>query len=157
MSFYRHMIASPVGDLTLAANDSGLTMLGWSPVAGGTETPDHPVLLAATHQLAEYFAGTRHAFDLPLAPDGTPFQQAVWRALLDIPYGETRSYADVARSIGRPSATRAVGAANGRNPLAIVMPCHRVIGASGGLTGFAGGMTAKRLLLDLERADRLLF
>lgn len=160
MERYRTTIASPVGDLTLVAHDGGLAALGWAgaekaavQTPASVERPDHPVLIAAACQLAEYFAGMRRTFDLPLDPAGTPFQQAVWRELLSIPWGETRSYADIARAIGQPSATRAVGAANGRNPLAIVAPCHRVIGADGGLTGFAGGMAAKRLLLDLERQD----
>lgn len=110
------------------------------------------VLRAATAQLAEYFAGQRRAFDLPLAPRGTGFQALVWDALTRIPHGETRSYREVARSLGRPSACRAVGAANGRNPLSIVVPCHRVIASNGDLTGYAGGLVAKRWLLDHERA-----
>jgi methylated-DNA-[protein]-cysteine S-methyltransferase len=101
-------------------------------------------------QLAEYFAGTRKQFDLPLALRGTPFQIEVWNTLRRIPYGETRSYEDVARTIGRPTATRAVGAANGANPIPIIVPCHRVIGKNGGLTGFGGGIAVKRRLLDLE-------
>jgi methylated-DNA-[protein]-cysteine S-methyltransferase len=109
------------------------------------------VLDAATVQLREWFAGRRTTFDLPLAPAGTPFQLAVWSRLVTIPFGETRSYADIARAIGRPTAVRAVGAANGRNPLPIVVPCHRVIGRNGSLTGFAGGLDTKRYLLDLER------
>jgi len=102
-------------------------------------------------QLAEYFAGDRRAFDLPVAPRGSEFQELVWRALVEIPFGETRSYGQLARSIGQPTASRAVGAANGRNPIAIIVPCHRVIGATGALTGYAGGMAAKRWLLDHER------
>lgn len=154
---YRITIKSSVGRLTLAATDAALTRLGWSPVPGTADAPDHPVLRAAAEQLAQYFAGTRRVFDLPLAPAGTPFQQEVWRALLAIPYGETRSYRDIARAVGRPEATRAVGAANGRNPIAIVAPCHRVVGADGSLTGFGGGMANKRLLLDLERGGTLPF
>ncbi|MEH3045619.1 methylated-DNA--[protein]-cysteine S-methyltransferase [Sphingomonas adhaesiva] len=157
---YRTIIPSPVGTLTLVASDAGLVAILWPDdapwrvrLAAAQEAPDHPVLTAAATQLAEYFAGTRTAFDLPLAPVGTDFQRAVWRALDAIPYGETRSYADIARTIGRPTATRAVGAANGRNPISIVTPCHRVIGASGALTGFAGGLAAKQLLLTLERRD----
>lgn len=110
-----------------------------------------PVLARAAAQLAEYFAGERHTFELPLAPDGTLFQQLVWRTLIGIPFGETWSYGALARAIDRPSASRAVGAANGRNPLAIVVPCHRVIGGSGALTGYAGGMVAKQWLLEHER------
>ena len=104
----------------------------------------------ARRQLTEYFAGDRHEFDLELAPGGTPFQQAVWRALRTIPFGATCSYSDIARRIGRPTAVRAVGAANGRNPIAIVVPCHRVIGRSGALTGYAGGLDRKRRLLEHE-------
>jgi methylated-DNA-[protein]-cysteine S-methyltransferase len=108
------------------------------------------VLARAAAQLAEYFAGTRRTFDLPLAPRGTGFQRIVWHALAKIPYGETRSYGELARAIGRPAASRAVGAANGKNPLSIVVPCHRVVGASGELTGYAGGVATKRWLLDHE-------
>jgi methylated-DNA-[protein]-cysteine S-methyltransferase len=107
-------------------------------------------LLEAERQLDEYFAGTRRTFELPLELAGTEFQRSVWRALLTIPYGETRSYGQIARQIGRPAAVRAVGAANGRNPLAIVAPCHRVVGSTGKLTGFAGGLRAKAFLLELE-------
>lgn len=109
------------------------------------------VLVRTAAQLAEYFAGERQAFDLPLGPLGTSFQQRVWRALTRIPYGETRSYGELARSIGRPAASRAVGAANGRNPIPIIVPCHRVIGANGDLTGYGGGLPIKRWLLDHER------
>ncbi|MEH3035516.1 MAG: methylated-DNA--[protein]-cysteine S-methyltransferase [Sphingomonas adhaesiva] len=157
---HRTTIPSPVGTLTLVASDMGLVAILWPDdppgrvrLADVQDTPDHPVLTATAVQLAEYFAGTRTTFDLPLAPIGTDFQRAVWRALDAIPYGETRSYADIARAIGRPSASRAVGAANGRNPISIVTPCHRVIGASGKLTGFAGGLATKRLLLGLESRD----
>jgi methylated-DNA-[protein]-cysteine S-methyltransferase len=108
------------------------------------------VLLETRKQLGEYFAGTRQAFDLPLAPHGTPFQLQVWRMLMQIPWGETWSYAQMARHIGQPTATRAVGAANGRNPLPIVLPCHRVIGSDGSLTGFGGGLPTKEFLLTLE-------
>lgn len=109
------------------------------------------MLARAAAQLAAYFAGERRDFDLPLAPQGTPFQQRVWDALLAIPYGAVRSYGDVARAIGRPAASRAVGAANGRNPIAIIVPCHRVIGASGQLTGYGGGLPTKRWLLEHEQ------
>ena len=108
------------------------------------------MLVAAARQLAEYFAGRRRAFDLPLAPAGTPFQQQVWRQLLQIPFGSTCSYGALARAVGRPSASRAVGAANGRNPISIIIPCHRVIGSDGSLTGYGGGEPAKRWLLDHE-------
>ena len=160
MTHYRTTIASPVGDLLLVASDAALAMLIWAPDAdrrhrlpAAADAPDHPVLCAATTQLAEYFAGTRERFDLALAPVGTPFQRQVWRLLDAIPFGETRSYRDIARALGQPTATRAVGAANGRNPLAIVTPCHRVIGADGSLTGFGGGLDNKRFLLAHERRD----
>ena len=155
---YRSLVPSPVGPLTLVACDEGLVAILWPDDAPGrvrladaTGRDDHAVLNAAAEQINEYFAGTRTRFALPLAPRGTPFQRDVWRALADIPFGETRSYAEIARAIGRPTATRAVGAANGRNPLSIVAPCHRVVGANGTLTGFAGGLAAKRFLLDHER------
>lgn len=148
-------IASPIGPLTLVASDRGLRSISMERDAGATPGEvsgiiDHPLLAQAAGQLAEYFAGTRTAFDLPLDPAGTPFQQQVWAALRAIPYGETRSYLAIARQLGRPTATRAVGAANGRNPIAIVTPCHRVIGSDGSLTGFAGGLDNKRRLLALE-------
>jgi methylated-DNA-[protein]-cysteine S-methyltransferase len=113
----------------------------------------HPVLAAAARQLDEYFAGQREVFELPLAPRGTDFQRAVWAALRAIPHGETRSYEQVAKAIGRPTASRAVGAANGKNPIAIIVPCHRVIGADGSLTGYAGGLPVKRWLLRHERRE----
>jgi len=150
-------IASPVGELTLVASERGLAAILWENddpdrvrLSPRVEDVDHPILNRAQAQLADYFAGTLQAFDLPLDFKGTDFQKQVWQALLAIPFGETRSYAEIARAIGRPSACRAVGAANGRNPISIVAPCHRVIGANGALTGFAGGLDAKRLLLRLE-------
>lgn len=154
---------SPVGTLTLVASEAGLVAVLWpgddplrvrlGPFAPSVE---HPVLRAARDQIASYFARTRRTFDLPLDWRGTAFQTMVWQALLAIPYGETRSYAALAKAIGRPTAMRAVGAANGRNPLSIVAPCHRVIGAGGQLTGFAGGLDAKALLLALERGQAAL-
>ncbi|KQT31950.1 cysteine methyltransferase [Sphingomonas sp. Leaf412] len=150
-------LPSPVGMLTLVADDAALVAILWPddpparvPLSTPGDGTDHPVLAAAACQLTEYFAGARTAFDLPLAPRGTDFQRAVWDQLAFIPFGETRSYADIARAVGRPVATRAVGAANGRNPLSIVLPCHRVVGSSGALTGFAGGLPAKRWLLAHE-------
>ena len=116
------------------------------------EEADHPLLDPLATQLDEYFAGARRDFDLPLAPEGTDFQRTVWHALARIPYGDTTSYAQLADTIGHPSAVRAVGAANGRNPIPIVQPCHRVIGADGALTGFGGGLPTKRFLLELEGA-----
>ncbi|MHA3841367.1 methylated-DNA--[protein]-cysteine S-methyltransferase [Sphingomonas aestuarii] len=148
---------SAVGELTLVASDAGLVAVLWSHddvdrvrLGERVADDDHPVLIAAATQLDDYFAGRRTAFDLPLDFRGTDFQKSVWAALLTIPFGETRSYGDIARQIGRPTASRAVGAANGRNPISIIAPCHRVIGANGSLTGFAGGIEAKRLLLALE-------
>jgi methylated-DNA-[protein]-cysteine S-methyltransferase len=160
MTLHRSTIASPVGVLTLIASDAGLVAILWENDDPGrvrlgalADTPDHPVLVQAEHELTEYFAGTRTHFSLPLDMRGTDFQKSVWQALLTIPFGETRSYGAIARQIGRPSAVRAVGAANGRNPLSIVAPCHRVIGSNGALTGFAGGLAAKEHLLDLERGQ----
>ena len=119
-------------------------------IDAGPEDPHHPILVETERQLAEYFAGTRRAFSVALDFVGTPFQQKVWRALLDIPFGETRSYGELARQLGRPKASRAVGAANGKNPISIIGPCHRVVGSSGKLTGYAGGLAAKQYLLSLE-------
>lgn len=153
---------SPIGTLTLVAGEAGLVAVLWpdedpARVRLGPLRDDdgHPILEAAAAQLQAYFAGTLTQFDLPLDPRGTDFQQSVWQALRMIPFGETRSYADIARAIGRPDAVRAVGAANGRNPLSIIAPCHRVVGSTGALTGFAGGLAAKRWLLDHE-SPRLL-
>jgi len=152
---------SPVGLLHLAASDSALLAVVWRrhstpQLAFDTaiDQPDHPVLRATAEQLDQYFSGGRRAFDLPLEFRGTEFQRRVWSALLDIPWGETRSYLDVARTLGNPAAVRAVGAANGRNPISIIAPCHRVIGASGDLTGFGGGMEAKAWLLAHESPQR---
>lgn len=148
---------SPVGDLTLIASDTGLTAILWPnddpsrvPARNPVESADHPILAEAKRQLTAYFAGELKVFTVPLDMIGTDFQKSVWAALLTIPHGETRSYAEIARQIGRPTATRAVGAANARNPLSIIAPCHRVIGSNGALTGFAGGLEAKELLLRLE-------
>ncbi|VXB87058.1 Methylated-DNA--protein-cysteine methyltransferase [Luteimonas sp. 9C] len=151
-------IDSPVGPLFLAASDAGLHAVEFAehrhPVPRGDDWREgaHPVLDATAQQLDDYFAGTRRAFDLPFAARGTPFQQQVWSALTRIPYGATASYVELARMVDKPSASRAVGAANGRNPLSIVVPCHRVIGASGALTGFGGGLPTKEFLLTLEGA-----
>jgi methylated-DNA-[protein]-cysteine S-methyltransferase len=146
-------LTTPIGELLLTADaDGALTAVhlpGRHPDTGGWERDD-ALLEPARRQLAEYFAGERTAFDLLLRPAGAPFQKQVWDALLRIPYGETASYGEIARELGHPTASRAVGAANGRNPIAIVVPCHRVIGANGSLTGYAGGLDRKRALLDLE-------
>ncbi len=146
---------SPIGELVLVGDARSLTGVhmqsgrsAWTPVPGARA--DASALAPAVAQLEAYFAGDLIRFDLPLAPGGTPFQRIVWAALLDIPYGRTESYGELARRIGRPGASRAVGLANGRNPIAIVVPCHRVIGASGSLTGYGGGLERKRWLLALE-------
>ena len=145
---------SPVGVLTLVASDTGLRAVLWpgehppTPVA---EDPTDPVLLAAVAQLDEYFDGRRTVFDLPLDPVGSHFQQQAWEVLRAIPYGSTISYAEQADRLGDRRKARAVGAANGRNPLPVVVPCHRVVASSGALTGFAGGVATKRWLLDFER------
>ncbi|WP_245941613.1 methylated-DNA--[protein]-cysteine S-methyltransferase [Vallicoccus soli] len=151
------VLPSPVGDLLVAAGDDGLRAVLFTPhrhppADRGTWRSDdaHPVLRTASEQLAAYFAGDLRAFDLPLAPRGSAFQLRVWEALRSIPYGGTASYGDLARRLGAPGAARAVGLANGRNPLSIVVPCHRVVGARGTLTGYAGGLERKRALLDLE-------
>jgi methylated-DNA-[protein]-cysteine S-methyltransferase len=136
----------------LTASDTGLRCLEFSPdrPPEGEYNPDFPVLREAIRQLRSYCAGTLRAFDVPLDMQGTHFQLRVWRELLRIPFGQTRSYAQIAASIGAPSAVRAVGAANGANPIAIIVPCHRVIGSSGKLTGYGGGLPLKQRLLELE-------
>ena len=150
-------IDSPVGPLMLAADDHALRHIEFRDNCHPADRRDwhggdNPILQAAQQQLGEYFTGNRRQFDLPLAPHGTDFQCTVWRALAEIPYGSTISYAQLAQRLGNPNGTRAVGAANGRNPLPIVLPCHRVIGADGGLTGFGGGLPTKEFLLRLEGA-----
>jgi methylated-DNA-[protein]-cysteine S-methyltransferase len=152
-------VPSPVGTLTLLASDAGLRAILWEGEAPGDrvpwppdvrEDPNHPVLMAAREQLQEYFAGDRRSFDVPIDLHGTPFQVKVWRALASIPYGETTTYGEQARMVGDAKKARAVGAANGKNPVSIILPCHRVVGADGTLTGFAAGLESKRALLDLE-------
>ena len=157
MSAVYKTIKSPVGRLTLIATERGLAAILWENddptrvrVKAATLDRRHPILCEAERQLADYFTGKRRAFTLKLDFDGTPFQVRVLKALLAIPFGETRTYAEIARAIGKPRAVRAVGAANGRNPISIVAPCHRVIGSNGKLTGFAGGLKAKAALLRLE-------
>jgi methylated-DNA-[protein]-cysteine S-methyltransferase len=154
--FYKEM-ESPVGKLKLVARSNALLAVLWE-----RERPNRiklpklsldtqqPILLEAERQLREYFSGARTEFDLPLEPNGSEFQKKVWRALREIPFGQTRSYLQLAKTLGSPKAVRAVGAANGKNPLSIVVPCHRVIGADGSLTGFAGGLDVKAQLLALE-------
>lgn len=160
---FRMTMPSPVGSLTLVGSDAGLAAVLWEQERPGRvrlevvgEDPAHPVLAKAERQLGEYFAGARTCFDLALDFHGTDFQKAVWAALLTIPFGQTRSYAEIARQIGKPGAARAVGAANGRNPISIIAPCHRVIGMDGSLTGFAGGLEAKKFLLALENRPHAL-
>ena len=143
-------IFSPIGALTLTEENDRIVGLQFG--GDGAANDASFVLDEAEKQLQAYFSGTRRDFDLPLAPVGTPFQRAVWDALCAIPYGETRTYAQLAASVGRPKACRAVGMANNRNPIAILIPCHRVIGADGSLTGYAGGLDAKKTLLALESA-----
>ena len=158
-TLYWHEIESPIGRLLLAGDGDSLIQVSFQsgprPLAPPhTWQADAAPFGAAIAQLGEYFAGRRVRFDLPLAPRGTEFQRRVWHALRQIPYGETISYGELARRIGKPSASRAVGLANGANPLPILIPCHRVIGADGSLTGFGGGLPIKRKLLALEvRAD----
>lgn len=159
MSYVFKTMKSPVGELKLVASERGLAAILWpndSPkrvrLAPLTENNRNPVLSETERQLGEYFKGQRKTFDLPLNFAGTAFQKSVWNALLKIPYGQTRCYGELAKQLGNAKAMRAVGAANGRNPISIVAPCHRVIGASGKLTGFAGGLETKAFLLQLERA-----
>lgn len=153
---YSALFQSPVGKLTLVASDAGLRAILWpSERPCRVKLPDisrgdHPVLQATTSQLTEYFAGKRQSFDLPLDLHGTSFQVKAWRSLADIPYGTTASYAEQADRIGAPKAVRAVGTANGRNPISIVLPCHRVVASNGSLAGFAGGLDVKRWLLEFE-------
>ena len=150
-------IESPVGKLKLVANANVLIAVLWEQerlnrvkLAPVKFDPQQPILIETERQLKQYFAGTRKEFELPLEPTGSEFQKKVWRALREIPFGQTRSYLDLAKSIGSAKAVRAVGAANGKNPLSIVVPCHRVVGANGALTGFAGGLQVKAKLLALE-------
>jgi methylated-DNA-[protein]-cysteine S-methyltransferase len=154
--FYKEM-ESPVGKLKLVASAKALIAVLWEqerPNRVKLDTmnldPRHPILLETERQLSEYFAGKRTRFDLPLQPYGTEFQKKVWQALREIPFGKTKSYLDLARAVGSPEASRAVGAANSKNPISIVVPCHRVVGADGALTGFAGGLERKAALLALE-------
>ena len=154
---WKTTIKSPVGELQVFATERGLSGLLWPELDDKRfnideyqDSPNQPVFKQLTTQLNEYFAGKRQEFDLPLAPVGTAFQRLAWDALCQIPFGTTRSYREQAASIGRANAVRAIGAANGKNPISIVIPCHRVIGSNGNLTGFAGGIDVKRFLLDHE-------
>jgi methylated-DNA-[protein]-cysteine S-methyltransferase len=161
MSLSYKFLDSPVGKLKLVASETGLTAVLWEndnprrvPLHDLVQDNDQPILLEAERQLKEYFVGALHSFSIPLDLRGTPFQKNVWRALLAIPFGETLSYGQIANKLGRPNASRAVGAANGRNPVSIIVPCHRVIGSTGKLTGFAGGLEVKSHLLTLETAKQ---
>jgi methylated-DNA-[protein]-cysteine S-methyltransferase len=157
MCYVYKTMRSPVGTLTLVGSEASLAAILWGndkprrvKLEAASEDDRHPVLIEAERQLDEYFDRKRREFSVKLDFGGTPFQKMVWRAMLRIPFGETRTYGELARQIGDPKAVRAVGAANGKNPIAIIGPCHRVIGASGKLTGYAGGLEAKALLLRLE-------
>lgn len=145
---------TPLGPLIISASEKGLVWLGFmsddTPIGVEAWAEPGPHTRRCAQQLDDYLAGRRTTFDLPMAAQGTPFQQRVWQALADIPFGDTRSYRDIATAIGAPQAVRAVGAANGRNPLALIVPCHRVIGSNGTLTGYAGGMARKAWLLEHE-------
>lgn len=151
---YRAKVDSPIGDVLIAGDHDSIAMLGRitevDPAADWVQVNRYGAIKEAAQQLDAYWSGELFDFDLPLAATGTPFQHKVWAALRTIPYGKTASYGDIARKIGSPTASRAVGAANGRNPIAIVVPCHRVIGANGTLTGYAGGLDMKRQLLSHE-------
>lgn len=164
MSLSFKLVDSPIGRLKLVASEQGLVAILWEKDSPRRVRLEHfvedarqAILRQTEIQLEEYFAGQRTEFTIPLEMRGTPFQKQVWEALRGIPYGETRTYGQLAIQLGNPKATRAVGAANGRNPVAVVVPCHRVIGFSGKLTGFAGGLSAKAHLLGLERRDAGLF
>jgi methylated-DNA-[protein]-cysteine S-methyltransferase len=157
MSLAYKEIESPIGKLKLVASDQGLVAILWENdrprrvrLSEMTADDRHPLIVETERQLGEYFAGKRTTFSVALDMRGTRFQRDVWESLLAIPFGETRSYGQLAKQLGNPRATRAVGAANGRNPISIIVPCHRVIGSSGKLTGFAGGLEAKAHLLNLE-------
>lgn len=163
MTLAYKIVESPVGKLKIVASDKGLVAILWENdnprrvrLSELVKDDRHPVLVKAEQQLKEYFAGKRKAFSIPLDFRGTQFQKNVWEALLGIPFGETRSYGQLAKQLGKPQASRAVGAANGKNPISIIVPCHRVIGSSGKLTGFAGGLHTKAHLLNHESHDRKL-
>lgn len=162
MTTYFTHYSSPIGRIRLRANSHGLLALDHVNQQATSETSSledrqHPVLASAISELDEYFLGTRKVFQTPLQPVGTEFQQKVWSALSDIPYGQLCTYSDIAKHIGNPKSVRAVGLANSKNPLSIFIPCHRVIGKSGKLTGYAGGLEVKQILLELERGDQSFF
>lgn len=148
-----YRIHSLMGNLTLVADEEGLKEIrfGWE-IKEGEKEENHPLLQFAKKELEEYFQGKRKDFSVPLKPDGTVFQKKVWKALTEIPYGETRTYGEIAAAVGNEKASRAVGMANHCNPIPIIIPCHRVIGKNGKLTGYAGGLEKKTVLLELERS-----
>ncbi len=153
---FQRLLPTQLGVLMLEATPAGLSAIRWPEQAGYDSAPVHPtspILDKAAQQLEAYLQGKRRSFDLPLAPEGTPYQQSVWSQLLEIPYGATTTYGVLAKQLGKPNGARAVGGATGKNPLSIVVPCHRVIGTTGKLTGFAGGLERKRWLLALEGAS----
>ena len=157
---YHDSFQSPHGSMLLLANDAGLAGVFFErqkyfpqKQAGWKKDPEHRILRRAKCELAEYFAGKRKCFDVALAPEGTPFQRKVWKAIASVGFGETISYGELARRAGHPGSARAAGAATGRNPIGIIVPCHRIMGANGSLTGYAGGLERKRALLVLEGAD----
>jgi methylated-DNA-[protein]-cysteine S-methyltransferase len=159
MTIYYSYLASPIGDLLLAGDGDSLHLLGFPEGKMRTRhkdlwRPDDAVFAEVKSQLNAYFAGALQEFDLPLSPQGTQFQMSVWKALTTIPYGGTCSYGQIAEQVGKPKASRAVGAANGQNPIPIIIPCHRVIGSTGKLTGFGGGLPTKVALLNLEQRHR---
>lgn len=152
---YTHFVYNtPFGPVTIASDGNAVTRLAFGAVPCQGDMRPTELTNRAANELQEYLAGKRRAFDIPLAPAGTPFQQSVWAALQNIPYGQTRSYQDIATIVGKPTATRAVGSANNKNPIAVLIPCHRVIGKNGKLTGYAGGIPLKERLLEIERDHR---
>ncbi|MGX9417541.1 methylated-DNA--[protein]-cysteine S-methyltransferase [Vibrio sp. WJH972] len=158
MMTYFTTMPSQLGEVVIQTTDKGVSGIWFDthttmPDALGKRADEHPILTQAVRQLSEYFNQDRRAFDLPIDTKGTPFQQEVWQALAQIPFGETCSYKQIAQAIGKPKAVRAVGAANGKNPVSVVIPCHRVVGANGKLTGYAGGIERKEALLKLEGID----
>ncbi len=148
--FFTGFLETPVGKLRVTTTEEAVTHVMFDERILGQTSPQPDVLKQAIKQLQEYFAGKRKVFDLPLAPEGTPFRQSVWDCLTQIDFGETRCYGDLAATLNNPKASRAVGAANGANPISIIIPCHRVIGKQGKLTGYAGGLSRKSWLLDFE-------
>lgn len=144
---------TPVGKLCIGEENGSITRVTWRQLPKSYIQEETELILRCKKQLEEYFAGKRKTFDLPLAPKGTDFQQRVWKALQEIPYGETRTYGEIAAAVGNPKAARAVGMANNRNPIGIIVPCHRVVGANGKLVGYAGGMEKKEWLLELEKQN----